>query len=225
MEQLIFELAPAEPPRIANFLAGRNAELVALLPRFVAGDIDETGLLLWGAPGAGKTHLLHAALDLAQQRGVAARRAAHPDEVSAAIDAAAPLVVIDRVDTADAGAAAAIFTLYNAQKQRGGRLIAASRTPLAALPLREDLRTRLGWGLVYEVLPLADEDKPAAMVAFAEQRGFQLPADVIDYLLHHGKRDLPSLLATLAALDRASLASKRPVTVPLLKTWLARANG
>ena len=225
MEQLIFELAPAEPPRISNFLAGRNAELVALLPRFVAGEIDETGLLLWGAPGAGKTHLLHAALDLAQQRGVAARWAAHPDEVSAAIDAAAPLVVIDRVDTADAGAAAAIFTLYNAQKQRGGRLIAASRTPLAALPLREDLRTRLGWGLVYEVLPLADEDKPAAMVAFAEQRGFQLPADVIDYLLHHGKRDLPSLLATLAALDRASLASKRPVTVPLLKTWLARANG
>ena len=225
MEQLIFELAPAEPPRISNFLAGRNAELVALLPRFVAGDIDETGLLLWGAPGAGKTHLLHAALDLAQQRGVAARRAAYPDEVSAAIDAAAPLVVIDRVDTADAGAAAAIFTLYNAQKQRGGRLIAASRTPLAALPLREDLRTRLGWGLVYEVLPLADEDKPAALVAFAEQRGFQLPADVIDYLLHHGRRDLPSLLATLAALDRASLASKRPVTVPLLKTWLTRANG
>ena len=42
---------------------------------------------------------------------------------------------------------------------------------------------------------------------------------------HHGKRDLPSLLATLAALDRASLASKRPVTVPLLKTWLTRANG
>jgi DnaA family protein len=196
-----------------------------LLPRFVAGDIDAAGLLLWGAPGAGKTHLLHAAIDSARQQGLATRWIAHPGEVFAAIDDTAPLLVIDRVDTADADAAAAIFTLYNAQKQRGGRLIAASRTPLAALPLREDLRTRLGWGLVYEVLPLADEDKPAAMVAFADQRGFQLSADVIDYLLHHGRRDLPSLLATLAALDRASLASKRPVTVPLLKTWLKRANG
>jgi len=225
MEQLIFELASAESPRLSNFLAGRNAELVALLPRFVAGDIDAAGLLLWGAPGAGKTHLLHAAIDSAQQQGIAARWIAHPGEVSAAIEDTAPLLVIDRIDTADANAAAAIFTLYNAQKQRGGRLIAASRTPLAALPLREDLRTRLGWGLVYEVLPLADEDKPAAMVAFADQRGFQLSADVIDYLLHHGRRDLPSLLATLAALDRASLASKRPVTVPLLKTWLKQANG
>jgi DnaA family protein len=86
------------------------------------------------------------------------------------------------------------------------------------------LRTRLGWGLVYEVLALSDDDKPAAMAAFAEQRGFHLSADVIDYLLRHGRRDLPSLLATLAALDRASLSSRRPITVPLLKDWLRRAD-
>jgi len=224
MEQLIFELAPAEPPRLSNFLSGRNAELVALLPRFVAGDAGETGLLLWGAAGAGKTHLLQAAIALAQQQGIVARWVADPGELASTADGAVPLVVIDRIDTADADTAAAIFTLYNAQKQRGGRLIAASRTPLAALPLREDLRTRLGWGLVYEVLPLSDEDKPAAMVAFADQRGFHLSSDVIEYLLHHGRRDLPSLLATLAALDRASLASKRTITVPLLKSWLKRAD-
>ena len=225
MEQLIFELAPAEPPRLANFLPGRNRELVALLPRFVAGDIDETGLLLWGAAGSGKTHLLQAAMALAHEQSVAARWIADPGAIaSLPIDGGDVLVVIDRADTADANAAAAIFTLYNALKQRRGRLIAASRTPLATLPLREDLRTRLGWGLVYEVRPLADEDKPAAMAAFADQRGFQLSSDVIDYLLRHGRRDLPSLLATLAALDRASLASKRPITVPLLKAWLQRAD-
>ena len=221
MEQLIFELAPAEPPRVANFLAGRNAELVALLPRFVGGDIGETGLLLWGTAGAGKTHLLQAAIAAARERGIAARSIADPGELaSTPIESGDALVTIDRVDTADDAAAAAIFSLYNALKQRPGRLIAASRTPLAALPLREDLRTRLGWGLVYEVLPLSDEDKPAAMAAFAAQRGFELSADVIEYLLRHGRRDLPSLLATLAALDRASLSTKRPITVPLLRTWL-----
>lgn len=225
MEQLIFELAPAEPPRLGNFLPGRNAELTALLPRFVAGAVDETGLLLWGAAGAGKTHLLRAAVAWAQEQRIGARWVAHPGELRTTLDAADALVAIDRVDTADAKAAGAIFTLYNALKQRRGRLIAASRTPLAALPLREDLRTRLGWGLVYELLPLADEDKPEAMAAFAGQRGFHLSAEVIDYLLRHGRRDLPSLLATLAALDRASLASKRPITVPLLKSWLSRAGG
>jgi DnaA family protein len=225
MEQLIFELAPAEPPRLANFLPGRNAELVALLPRFITGDVNETGLLLWGEAGAGKTHLLQAAIASARERGIAARWVAQPAELaSTPVDSGDALVAIDRVDTADAAASGAIFSLYNALKQRRGRLIAATRTPLAALPLREDLRTRLGWGLVYEVLALSDEDKPAAMAAFAGQRGFVLSAEVIDYLLRHGRRDLPSLLATLAALDRASLATKRPITVPLLKSWLRQAN-
>jgi DnaA family protein len=57
---------------------------------------------------------------------------------------------------------------------------------------------------------------------YAKSRGIVLPDEVIDYLLRHGRRDMPSLLATLAALDRQSLAAKRPITVPLLKTWLQR---
>ena len=98
----------------------------------------------------------------------------------------------------------------------------ATRSPLAALPLREDLRTRLGWGLVYELTPLADADKPMALAAFAKQRGFRLSTEVIAYLLAHGRRDMPALLATLASLDRHSLATKRAITVPMLRDWLNR---
>jgi DnaA family protein len=113
-----------------------------------------------------------------------------------------------------------MFTLFNALQERHGRMIAATRAPLATLPLREDLRTRLGWGLVYEVFALADEDKSVALAAYAKERGFTLSGDVIDHLLRHGRRDMRSLLATLAALDRRSLAAKRPITVPMLKEWL-----
>ncbi len=97
--------------------------------------------------------------------------------------------------------------------------------PPARLPLRDDLRTRLGWGLVYEVVPLADADKPAALAAYARARGFALSADVIAYLLAHGRRDMPTLVATLAALDRHSLATKRPITVPPAGEWLQRGLG
>ncbi len=119
-------------------------------------------------------------------------------------------------------AAARLFTLYNLIKERRARLIATSRAPLATLPLREDVRTRLGWGLVYELLSLEDDAKPAALAVYAKSRGIALSQEVIDYLLRHGRRDMPSLLATLAALDRVSLATKRPITVPLLKGWLQR---
>jgi DnaA family protein len=226
LEQLIFELAVPEAPSFANFLAGRNAELVEVLAAFVIGGTD-TGMLIWGGPGVGKTHLARAAVALAQAHGLGARMFAHPREIDdgalASVGASEDqLIAIDGIDLADGAAAARLFTLYNLVKERQARLIATSRAPLAALPLREDLRTRLGWGLVYELLALDDDAKPAALAVYAKSRGIVLPDEVIDYLLRHGRRDMPSLLATLAALDRQSLAAKRPITVPLLKTWLQR---
>lgn len=223
MEQLVFELAPPEPPRLSNFLPGRNHELVAVLGAFASGKQTESSLLIWGAPAAGKTHLLCAAVAMAADSGIASLYYPQASLIDPEVDeTGTAFVAIDRVDEADADAAARLFTLYNALKQRGGRVLAASRTPLAALSLREDLRTRLGWGLVYEVLPLADEEKAEALATYAQQRGFDLSAEVVDYLLRHGRRDMPSLLAMLSAIDRFSLASKRAITVPLLKEWLER---
>ncbi|HTS22039.1 MAG TPA: DnaA regulatory inactivator Hda [Casimicrobiaceae bacterium] len=220
MEQLTFELAPPEPQRLANFLPGSNGELVAALTRFAEGEDPAPSFLVWGGAATGKTHLLHAAVARALEKGLRASYCPEPASLASDATAGADLLAIDRVDEADAAAAGRIFTAYNALRQRGARMLAAGRTPLAALPLREDLRTRLGWGLVYEALPLSDDQKGAALAEYARQRGFALSAEVIEYLLRHGRRDMGSLLGAVAALDRLSLAAKRPVTVPLLRDWL-----
>jgi DnaA family protein len=221
VEQLVFELAAPEPPRLANFLPGRNAELLAVLPDFTGPGSHDTGMLLWGAPASGKTHLLVAAVAHAEAAGRAARYLASAHEVDDGVSAVAgALIAVDRVDEADASAAGRLFTLFNAVKAAGGRIICAARSPPAQLTLREDLRTRLGWGLVYEVLALSDEEKAAALAAHARERGFELQGDVIDYLLRHGRRDMRSLLATLAVLDRRSLASKRAISVAMVREWL-----
>jgi DnaA family protein len=132
------------------------------------------------------------------------------------------LVTVDDIDCADATAQGRLFTLYNALRASGGQLAVACAVPPARLALREDLRTRLGWGLVYEVVPLSDDAKPAALAAFARQRGFDLADDAIAYLLAHGRRDMASLVRSVLALDAHSLAHKRPVTVPLIRAWLQR---
>jgi DnaA family protein len=246
MEQLVFDLHAAEPPSFDNFVAGANAEVIAALKQFVGAGIValdrprtsadalpaaspppllETSLFVWGADGAGKSHLLEAAVRLAKEQGAVATLVTDPGALEDAdVDAlaASDLVAVDDVDAASAQAQAQIFTLYNTLRARRHRLIAASRRPLAVLPLREDVRTRLGWGLVYEVSPLSDADKPDALLAYSHQRGLKLSEEVIRYLLLHGRRDMTTLVATLAALDRHSLSIKRPITVPLLREWLQR---
>ena len=221
-EQLVFELVAPGPPTFATFVAGRNAEAVAALERLAVAPGGETSVVLWGASGAGKSHLLAAAVAAASRAGRAAHLVASPAQADPALALDGALVAVDDVDRADPDAAARLFTLFNTVRERGGTLVAASAQPPARLALRDDVRTRLGWGLVFEILPLADDEKPSALAAYARGRGFALGDDVIGYLLAHGRRDMRALVATLAALDRLSLAQKRQVTVPLVREWLQR---
>jgi len=223
VEQLVFELVAPEPAAFRTFVAGRNGEAVASLERAAAGTLAESSVVVWGPPGAGKSHLLAATVAAARVAGRPASYWASPADLSPSEPSPGALVAVDDVDAADADGQARLFTLYNQLRERGGTLVAAGEAPPARLPLRDDVRTRLSWGLVYEILPLADAEKPAALAAYARSRGFTLSDDVIVYLLAHGRRDMRTLVATLAALDRRSLARKRPVTVPLLREWLQRS--
>lgn len=224
-EQLTFALAPEPAPTFANFVAGPNAEAAEALVRFAAALLPETVVVVWGAAGAGKSHLLRAMCAAAAGAGRPVRHCAQPHEVPEAPPDARALVTVDEVDRADLAAQARLFSLYNVLAASGGQLAVAASVPPARMPLREDVRTRLGWGLVYEVVPLADDAKPAALAAFARQRGFRLADDAIAYLLAHGRRDMASLVRALIALDAHSLAHKRAVTVPLIRAWLQREIG
>jgi DnaA family protein len=224
-EQFVLDLTQPEPPSFDNFVAGANREAMAALMALARGESRETGVLLWGAQGAGKTHLLRATAAMAAHvRPVV--ECATPTNVPAADTLPhSALLVMDNVDAADAVNQGRLFTLLNALTASAGQWVACAASPPARLTLRDDLRTRLALGLVLEVIPLADADKPQALETYARERGFRLSGDVIAYLLAHGRRDMPSLVATLAALDRHSLATQRNVTIPLLREWLQRDLG
>jgi len=120
----------------------------------------------------------------------------------------------------------AVFALYNQWRESAATsrasmlVVAGDRAPLQ-MPLREDLRTRLGWDLVFRLELLSDSDKRAALRAHAQSRSLNVPSELLDWLLTHHARDMRRLTALLDALDHYSLATKRPVTLPLLKTMLA----
>jgi DnaA family protein len=220
MEQLILDLAPAAPASFENFVWGRNAELLCALKAAPLG--SHPCIYLWGTSGSGKTHLLQAAVSEARARGLSAAYFAG----SADIDwpAHRALTAIDDIERLGDQAQLALLSLY--VREAAGVLIAAGARAPAQLALRRDLTTRLASGLVYQVHAIDDEEKSAALRAHAVARGFPLSEEVLSYLLKHGRRDLPWLIAMVNALDRYSLRAKRAITVPLLKElWATESFG
>lgn len=223
VQQLVLDLVPPEPPTFSSFLVGRNAEPMAALVRFAADDAAESSLMLWGPPGSGKTHLLRAVVADSLAHGRAAAYVADPGSLLATDPdtfSSCKLIAVDAIETAGAEAQRRLFSLFNSLRAAGHQFVGSARASPAGLAVREDLRTRLGWGLVYEISPLVDDEKPAALSAYARRRGFAVPDEVIRYLLGHARRDMPTLLGALAALDRHSLVLRRPVTLSLLREWL-----
>ena len=200
MKQLLLDIKPPAPPTLQNFVVGRNAEVVASLNAALSNSsqsqfIYPKFIYLWGEKGSGKSHLLSAC----KAMGVR---------------------VADDVHLLDSAAQIALFNEYNQLKESGGFLITAGLHAPMQMGLRDDLATRLAWGLVYQLQPLNDEEKAQALKQHAAERGMKLPDVVTDYCLRYLRRDLPNLMAILDALDEWSLTEKKPVTVPMLKKLL-----
>ena len=216
MRQLALDITAPPAPAFDNFVVGRNAEAIAHLQAAIAGS-GERFIYLWGESGSGRTHLLKAAA------------AADATYVTyAACDANSlfnddtALLAADDVERLGAPAQIALFNRYNALREQGGGLIASGNLPPVQLKLRADLVTRLGWGLVLQLHALTDEEKARALAQRAQAYGLTLTHEVTAYLLTHAPRDMGGLFATLDALDRYSLETKRAVTVPLVREWLSK---
>lgn len=219
MKQMALGLALDAALGLDASVTGGNAELFAVLRSVCLPCPGERLVYLWGAPGSGRSHLLNAVARTA----TAASRAVRWFDAASSNDPDA-IVLADDVDRLDEGDQIALFNLINDQRQDGGVLVAAGPVPPAELQLRPDLRTRLAWGLVYQLQPLGDEDKALALSRHAEARGFRMPDEVARYLLRHGQRDLPSLILALDRLDRTSIEQHRPLTVPLLREVLSATD-
>jgi len=181
MKQLLLDIQPPAPPTLNNFIAGQNQEAIASIRGLIENTSTSNFIYLWGSLGSGKTHLLQAAK-------------AHD------------ITIVDDVHTFDNEAQIALFNQYNTIKETGGKLITSGEHAPSQMALRDDLATRLAWGLVYQLHPLSDSEKAEALKQHANDRSMKL--------------DLPSLMSVLDALDEWSLTEKKPVTVPMLKKLL-----
>jgi len=211
MRQLLLDFDRAPAPTFANFVTGANAELTNALESATHGTFTERVIYVWGEAGAGKTHLLKALVNAVKgSRYFAERDLADADMKGT--------LAVDGVERLPEDRQVALFNAFN-ERTFDLLVVSASASP-REVPIRRDLATRLATGLTYRVVALTDAEKGAALAAHAKTRGFAIPEDVTSYLLTHERRDMGSLIGALDSLDRYSMETGRPITIPLLKAAL-----
>jgi len=225
MKQLALDIGLAPVPTLDNFVTVGN-ELALEHLRLWAGNPLRSPVptFLWGAGGSGKTHLLSAVGETLREHGsrvgwIDAARL-HPGEYDDQWDA----VLLDDCHLYTAEQQAAAFNWFiNAQNPAYGParwVLAAADRPPADLQLREDLRTRLGWGHVFQLQALGETERRAVLRRAADERGVSLGDDVMDFMLTRFSRDLTSLMLLLDQLDAYALRTQRGITIPLIKSML-----
>lgn len=224
--QLPLAFRPPTSTGFADFVAGGNAEVVALLQELAAGR-HPAAVYLWGPAATGKTHLLYAVSAQAAARG---RPAFLPLQEAASWSPAllegleaADVVCIDNVEAIGGHAdwEQGLFHLYNRLRDAGRPTVLASRYSPEASPIRlADLRSRFAGSLVFRLDPLDEIAKVSALQQRGRQRGFEVPEAVANYLLRRCPRDLGSLFEVLDRLDEASLSAQRRLTVPFVRAFL-----
>ena len=229
MKQIALDIGLPTGPTLTNFCAGPNEAALRHMELWVGAKTGAGAELptrspvptyFWGAPGSGKSHLLKAAREALREQGARVgwldAGVLEPAEFSESWAA----VVLDDVHLYTAQQQHMAFNWFvNAQTHQRPVLAAGEYAPID-LKLRDDLRTRLGWGHVFNLQPLSEPERRAVLRKAADARGVFLSDEVMDFMLTRFSRDLGSLMELLELMDGYALQTQRAITVPLIKSMM-----
>ena len=225
MKQIALDIGLAPGPTLKNFFAGPNQATLQHVQLWVSNDKrSPVPTYLWGVSGSGKTHLLRAAQASLREQSCAVGWLDASVAEPAGFDESWRVVILDDVHLYTAVQQQAAFNWFvNATTPSDGQqrwVLAAGSLPPSDLGLREDLRTRLGWGHIFQLQVLSEPERRAVLRQQADDRGVFLSDEVMDFMLNRFSRDLSSLIQLLDQLDGYALQTQRAITIPLLKAML-----
>ncbi len=227
MKQLVLDMGLPTGPSLKNYCAGPNKAALAHLKLWL-GESAQTlrtpvPTYLWGGSGCGKTHLLKALRAGLQSQGSSIGWLDADVQVPAEFDERWAAVFLDDVHAFTAGQQQSAFNWFvNAQTHQIA-VLATGSLPPADLKLRDDLRTRLGWGHVFALESLSEPERRAVLRQAADTRGIFLSDEVMDFMLTRFSRDLASLMELLDLMDGYALQTQRAITIPLIKSMMDNA--
>lgn len=225
MKQLALDIGLAAAATFDTFVVGPHSHLVSHLK--ATAQAERPGPVpcyIWGASAVGKTHVLQAAHHALVGAGHKVGWFDRHSPCAAVFQDEWAAVILDDVHAYDAHQQHTAFNWFvNALTPASGAprwVLSAGQLPPVDLPLRDDLRTRLGWGHVFELGLLGEAQLQLVLQQAAHTRGLVLSSDVLSYILQRFSRDLGSLMQLLEQLDRFALQTQRALTIPLVRAML-----
>lgn len=227
MQQLILpQFLTIATPTLDNFIGHKNLEAKQAIK-----DILQAGraIYLWGELGCGRSHLLQAA---SSNNGIYFNSEKDQDkllELSLADEIKHSVVAVDDVDLLTPQSQEALFSIYNrwreaATTKDGFAILVSGKSAPISMPIREDLRTRLGWDLSFKLHNLNDEERASAITNRANDLGLSIPPQISNWLLTHYSRNMMHLSLLVDALNEYTIQQHRAITIPLLKEFLQTFN-
>jgi DnaA family protein len=221
VSQLALPLKLQDHAVFESFLATGNESVVAFLQDMIDTRSGPGGWI-WGPPSTGKTHLLQAVCERANDHA----QFVPLDEIRAAgpriLDGlqARRFVCIDDIDlvAGDDDWEFGLFSLFNALDDAGGILVcSASAVPRECSFRLADLTSRFSRLPAFHLHPLDETARVDALKLRARHRGLELPTETANYLLARSRRDMASLYGVLDTLDAEALKAQRRLTIPFVR--------
>ena len=228
MKQIVLDIGLHAGPSLENFCAGRNQAALQHMALWVGAKgqaqlCSPVPTYLWGPSGSGKSHLLKAAREALRNAGARVGWLDANVLEAPEFDESWAAVLMDDVHWYNAQQQHTAFAWFVAAQTHQRAVLAAGEFAPIELKLREDLRTRMGWGHVFSLQPLTEPERRAVLRQAADARGVFLGDEVMDYMLTRFSRDLGSLMELLDLLDGYALQTQRAITIPLIKSMMEDA--
>lgn len=213
--QLVLELPHRAALGRGDFLvAPSNEAAVAWIDCWP--DWPAPGLALFGPAGSGKSHL--AAVWQARSGAAVVTAKALAE---GRIEARSCVFEEGEGALSDRAAAEALFHLYNRIVTARGHVLLTGATPPARWPIAlPDLASRLRALPAAEIKPPDDAMLAGLFAKLFRDRQLAVPGEVVLYLVQRIERSCAAAARAVEALDRASLAERRPITLPLARATL-----
>lgn len=222
--QLPLGVEISEDATFDAFFAGTNGAALSALHDFL-NQPQENLFCVWGNKQAGVSHLLQACVHkaIAQQKQALYLPLAEIIHLpTAALD---NLEYFDVLAVDDIQVLAnnkewqeAFFNLFNRLRNTGKQLVTGVKNNPLHLDIElPDLKSRLNWGLSFQVFALDDEDSIAALIEKAKRHGLDMNEETAKYIVNHANRHTGQLFDVFHQLDKASLIAQRKLTIPFIK--------